>query len=173
MLSYSVSKTKWRNNNEGGELGTRGSAFFFAMEIVSSGIAGEFAQQGRVLHRTVERKMHHQTRRKSPPLFSKLHNSPGFSCSDRGREEEMCQQSIEQGKVLSPSLPRRAQPVPCSGRPESCSEPGTASTSKIRPAGRSSNVICLPSANSNMSRFGCLNILKTASTSEPKSSDAC
>src|SRR5947209_4601822 len=52
--------------------------------------------------------------------------------------------------------------------PESCSEPGTASTSKIRPAGRSPNVICLPSANSNMSRFGRFNILKTASASEPK-----
>ena len=41
-----------------------------------------------------------------------------------------------------------------SRRVESCSEPGTTRTSKIRPAGRSPNLICLPSENSKTSRFG-------------------
>ena len=49
-----------------------------------------------------------------------------------------------------------------SRRVESCSEPGTTRTSKIRPAGRSPNVICVPSENSKTSRFGRFNILKTA-----------
>ncbi len=48
-------------------------------------------------------------------------------------------------------------------RVESCSDPGTTRTAKIRPAGRSPNVICLPSENSKTSRFGRFNILKTAS----------
>ena len=41
-----------------------------------------------------------------------------------------------------------------SRRAESCSEPGTTRTSKIRPAGRSPNVTRLPSENSKTSRFG-------------------
>ncbi|PYX72779.1 MAG: hypothetical protein DMG72_14190 [Acidobacteria bacterium] len=40
------------HNNGGGELGQRFRLrFFLAMEIVSGGIQGEFAQQERVLHR--------------------------------------------------------------------------------------------------------------------------
>jgi hypothetical protein len=48
---------------------------------------------------------------------------------------------------------------------ESCSVPGTTKMSKIRRAGRSPNVICLPSENSKTSRFGRKNfgILKAAS----------
>src|SRR5713101_139951 len=60
-----------------------------------------------------------------------------------------------------------------SRRVESCSEPGTTRTSKIRPAGRSPNVICVPSENSKTSRFGHFNILKTASASVLRWSDAC
>jgi len=43
MLSYSVSD-EVAHNNGGGELGQR-LRFRFAMEIVSGGLAGEFAQQ--------------------------------------------------------------------------------------------------------------------------------
>ena len=43
MLSYSVSN-EVAHNNGGGELGQR-LRFRFAMEIVSGGLAGEFAQQ--------------------------------------------------------------------------------------------------------------------------------
>ena len=42
--SPTLSETKWRNDNGGGELGQR-LRFRFAMEIVSAGLAGEFAQQ--------------------------------------------------------------------------------------------------------------------------------
>src|SRR2546426_10228206 len=65
MLSYSVSQTKWRITTEA-ENSARGSAFVFAMEIVTDGIAGEFAQQGRVLHGQIGRTMQHPTRRKKP-----------------------------------------------------------------------------------------------------------
>src|SRR5258708_38650049 len=60
-----------------------------------------------------------------------------------------------------------------SRRTESCSAPGTTRTSKIRLSGRLSNVICLPSENSKTSRFGFFNILKTASASVLRRSDAC
>ena len=43
MLSYSVSQTKWRITTEA-ENSARGSAFVFAMEIVTGGIVGKFAQ---------------------------------------------------------------------------------------------------------------------------------
>src|SRR5262249_51433751 len=56
---------------------------------------------------------------------------------------------------------------------ESCSEPGITKTSKIRWAGKSIKGICLPSENSKMSRFGCFDILKTASASGPKCNDFC
>ena len=46
---------------------------------------------------------------------------------------------------------------------ESCSEPGTTRTSKTTPVGISFSRVCLPFTNSKTSRFGCLNILKTAS----------
>src|SRR5207247_10066011 len=41
-----LSQTKWRITTEA-ENSARGSAFVFAMEIVTGGLAGEFAQQGR------------------------------------------------------------------------------------------------------------------------------
>ena len=43
MPSYSVSQTKWRITTEA-ENSARGSAFVFAMEIVTGGIVGKFAQ---------------------------------------------------------------------------------------------------------------------------------
>src|SRR6266699_3252480 len=42
--SPTLSQTKWRITTEA-ENSARGSAFRFAMEIVSGGLAGEFAQQ--------------------------------------------------------------------------------------------------------------------------------
>src|SRR3989442_5162977 len=42
--SPTLSQTKWRITTEA-ENSARGSAFVFAMEIVSGGLAGEFAQQ--------------------------------------------------------------------------------------------------------------------------------
>jgi len=54
MPSYLCLLDEVAHNNGGGELGQRFRFrffSFFAMEIVSGGIQGEFAQQERVLHR--------------------------------------------------------------------------------------------------------------------------
>jgi len=56
---------------------------------------------------------------------------------------------------------------------DSFSRPGTTRTSKTRPVGKSLNLICLLPENSKMSIFGCLIILKVASSSAPRRSNSC
>src|SRR5213595_3882162 len=50
MLSYSVSQTKWRITTEA-ENSARGSAFVFAMEIVTRRNCRQICTTGRVLHK--------------------------------------------------------------------------------------------------------------------------